>query len=50
MNDEKIPQVVVETIPYQNAVEKFWDEETQIEFKNYIGIHFDLGDVIPGTV
>ncbi len=49
MNDEKIPQVVAETIPYQKAVEKFWDEEAQIEFKNYIGVNFALGDMIPGT-
>lgn len=49
MKDERIPQVVVETTPYQKAVEKFWDEETQIEFKNYIGVNFALGDVIPGA-
>lgn len=49
MNEEKIPQVVVETIPYQKAVEQFWDEETQIEFKNYIGMNPALGDIIPGA-
>ena len=49
MKDERIPQVVVETTPYQKAVEKFWDEETQIEFKNYIGVNFALGDVILGA-
>lgn len=49
MNDEKIPQVVAETTPYQKAVERFWDEETQIEFKNYIGVNYDAGDIIPGT-
>jgi len=49
VEDNKIPQVVVETIPYLKAVEKIWDEETQIEFKNYIGMNFALGDVIPGT-
>ena len=49
MKDERIPQVVVETTPYQKAVEKFWDEETQSEFKNYIGVNVALGDVIPGA-
>lgn len=49
MENEQIPQVVVETIPYQKAVNEFWDEETQIAFKNFIGVHFSLGDVIPGT-
>ena len=49
MNEEKIPQVGVETIPYQKAGEQFWDEETQIEFKNYIGMNPALGDIIPGA-
>lgn len=49
MINEKIPQVVVETTPYQKAVGKVWDEDTQREFKNYIGINYALGDLIPGT-
>lgn len=49
MKKEQIPQVVVETTPYLKAVEKIWDEETQIEFKNYIGVNFALGDMIPGA-
>ena len=44
-----IPQVIVETSPYQRAVEKFWDEVTQREFKNYIGMNPEDGDIIPGT-
>lgn len=49
MMDKQIPQVVVETLPYQKAVEKIWDEETQVAFKNYIGVNFALGDMIPGA-
>ena len=49
MIEEQVPQVVVETIPYQKAVESFWDEETQIAFKNYIGLNFARGDIMPGT-
>jgi mRNA-degrading endonuclease RelE of RelBE toxin-antitoxin system len=49
MNNLLIPQVVVETPSYLHAVEDFWDESTQIEFKNYIGINFLLGDIIPDT-
>ena len=49
MNNEMIPQVIVETTPYQRAVEKFWDVETQIEFKTYIGLNPCSGDLIPGT-
>ena len=49
MNNEMIPQVIVETTPYQRAVEKFWDVETQIEFKTYIGLNPCSGDLIPRT-
>ena len=49
MNNEMIPQVIVETTPYQRAVEKFWDVETQIEFKTYVGLNPCSGDLIPGT-
>jgi mRNA-degrading endonuclease RelE of RelBE toxin-antitoxin system len=49
MKNLLIPQVVVETPSYLHAVEDFWDEPTQIEFKNYIGINFLLGDIIPDT-
>ena len=49
MKEEFIPQVVVETLPYQRAVEKIWDIDTQIEFKNFIGTNPEAGDMIPGT-
>lgn len=49
MERELIPQVIVETQPYQRAVEKIWDEETQIEFKTFIGLNPEAGDMIPGT-
>lgn len=49
MNNEMIPQVIVETMPYQRAVEKLWDVETQIEFKTYIGLNPCSDDLIPGT-
>ena len=49
MELEFLPQVVVETLPYQRAVNEIWDTETQIDFKNYIGMHPMQGDTIPGT-
>lgn len=44
-----IPQVIVETPAYLQAVEEFWDIDTQIEFKNFISVNFLLGDIIPNT-
>lgn len=49
MNTISIPQVVAETTPYIKAVNVIWDEETQIEFKNYIGANPYKGDIIPHT-
>lgn len=45
-----IPQVIVETPAYLNSVKKFWDDETQDEFKNYIAGNYLSGDIIPNTV
>ena len=44
----QIPVVVAETNSYIRAVEDFWDEALQEDFKNYIARHYDEGDVIPG--
>ncbi|MBR1759802.1 MAG: type II toxin-antitoxin system RelE/ParE family toxin [Schwartzia sp.] len=44
-----MPQTIVETRPYQRAVDLIWDEQTQIDFKNYIGLYPMQGDIIPGT-
>lgn len=44
-----IPQVVFETPSYLRAVENFWDNDTQIEFKNFIASNALIGDVIPNT-
>lgn len=49
MEKELIPQVIVETQPYQRAVQRIWDSSTQVEFKNFIGLNPEAGDVIPGT-
>ena len=49
MKSNQFPQVIVETVSYLKAVEDIWDEETQIDFKNYISLHPDKGDIIPGT-
>ena len=49
MERNYLPQVIVETRPYQRAVNEIWDEQTQIDFKNYIGLHPTQGDMIPGT-
>ena len=49
MEKELIPQVIVETQPYQRAVQRIWDSSTQVEFKNVIGLNPEAGDVIPGT-
>ena len=49
MENLLIPQVIVETPAYLRAVEDFWDSETQSEFKNFIGVNFLLGDIIPDT-
>jgi len=49
MKSNQLPQVIVETVSYLKAVEDIWDEETQIDFKNYISLHPDKGDIIPGT-
>lgn len=49
MHEHLIPQVIVETTPYIKAVDTIWDRDTQIEFKNFIGLNYMQGDVIPGT-
>ena len=48
MEQELIPQVVVETPAYLQSVKKFWSQEVQNEFKEYIGLNPLAGDVIPG--
>lgn len=49
MENLLIPQVIVETPAYLRAIEEFWDIDTQTEFKNFIGVNFLLGDIIPNT-
>jgi len=49
MENLLIPQVIVETPAYLRAVEEFWDIDTQTEFKNFIGVNFLQGDIIPDT-
>ena len=49
MKKEIIPQVIVETQPYQRAVQRVWDSSTQMEFKTFIGLNPEAGDIIPGT-
>ena len=49
MENLLIPQVVVETPAYLNAGKEFWDCDTQNEFKNFIGVNFLCGDIIPDT-
>ena len=49
MEKELVPQVIVETLPYQRAVAEIWDVETQIDFKTFIGLNPKAGDRIPGT-
>ena len=44
-----VPQVLIETNAYRKAVNDIWDEDEQIEFKNYIGSNPYAGAVIPGT-
>ena len=49
MENLLIPQVIVETPTYLRAIEEFWDIDTQTEFKNFIGVNFFQGDIIPDT-
>lgn len=49
MENLLIPQVIVETPAYLRAVEELWDIDTQTEFKNFIGVNFLQGDIIPDT-
>ena len=49
MNNEKLPQTIVELSPYIRTINAMWDEDTQAEFKNYIAYNPLAGDVIPGT-
>lgn len=49
MENEFIPQVVVETAAYLRAVESIWDDELRAEFVSYIGVNPTQGDIIPGT-
>ena len=49
MKENYIPQVVAETPTYLKAVNALWDEQTQIEFKNFISLNPYEGDIIPGT-
>ena len=48
MDNELIPQVVVETPAYLQSVKRFWTQDVQDEFKTYIGLNPLAGDVIPG--
>ena len=34
---------------YLRAVNEFWDSETQTDFRNFIGLNFLSGDIIPDT-
>ena len=49
MNNEKLPQTIVELSPYIRTINAMWDEDTQAEFKNYIAYNPLAGDVIPRT-
>ena len=49
MDTKEVPQTIVETSSYIKAVNAMWDESTQIEFKNYIALNPQQGDIIPGT-
>lgn len=44
-----IPQVLAETAAYTKAVNAFWSEEEQRDFKTYLGTNADKGDIIPET-
>ena len=44
-----IPQALLETKTYVKAVSQFWDEEEQRDFKTFLGLHLEQGDIIPDT-
>ena len=49
MKEKHVPQTVVETAAYLKAVNSMWGEDTKTEFVNYIAMHPNEGDLIPGT-
>ena len=48
-NTRLIPQALLETKAYEKAVSQFWNEEEQREFKTFLGLHPEQGDIIPDT-
>ncbi|MCI6100448.1 MAG: type II toxin-antitoxin system RelE/ParE family toxin [Selenomonas sp.] len=48
-NTKMIPQALLETKTYVKAVSQFWDEEEQRDFKTFLGLHPEQGDIIPDT-
>lgn len=46
---ESIPHTLLETSSYVKAVSQFWSEDEQREFKTFLGLNYQLGDIIPGT-
>ena len=49
MEEKFAPQVVAEMASYIKLANAVWDDETQAEFKNYISLNPEAGDIIPGT-
>lgn len=49
MNEQLIPHTLLETPAYTKAVQAFWDEDEQRDFKTFLGLHPDGGDIIPDT-
>ena len=49
MNNDLIPQTLLETKAYEKAVQAFWDDDEQRDFKTFLGTHPDAGDIIPDT-
>lgn len=48
-NIDLIPHTLLETRAYERAVEEFWSEEEQREFKTFLGLNAEKGDIIPDT-
>ena len=48
-NIDLIPHTLLETKAYERAVMEFWSEEEQREFKTFLGLNAEKGDIIPDT-
>jgi hypothetical protein len=49
MDTHRVPQVGIEVDPFPRRASSIWDDQEREEFINFISLHGEVGEEIPGT-